>query len=164
MKVRKATAADVAAITEIYNDAVINTSATFDTELKTAENRKHWLLDRTMNFPVLVAHQDDAVIGYASLSRWSDKKAYDITAELSLYIHPAHRNKGVGRMLFKALLDEARNHTTLHSILSRITEGNDQSIHLHLKEGFQTVGVLRECGMKFGKLLDVTILQLILAR
>jgi L-amino acid N-acyltransferase len=163
MKIRKAAFSDLGDITDIYNEAVINTTATFDTELKSIDNRKEWLSARTENFPVLVAVIDDKVIGYASLSRWSDKKAYDITAELSLYIHPQFRNKGIGKKLFRALLEQAKE-TNLHSILSRITEGNEQSIHIHMQEGFETVGVLKECGMKFGKLLDVTMLQLIIRR
>jgi L-amino acid N-acyltransferase len=158
MELRKAVEADLPAITFIYNDAVLNTNATFDTEPKSIENRSQWLLERTTDFPVLVAVENEEVIGYCSLSRWSDKKAYDITAELSLYIHPEQRGKGTGKKLLHALLDEAYK-TNLHSIISRITEGNDHSIYLHKAEGFDTVGVLKQSGRKFGKLLDVTIMQ-----
>jgi L-amino acid N-acyltransferase len=158
MKIRKAQLSDISSITAIYNEAVLNTTATFDTELRSEDDRRHWFTNRDHNFPVLVAEQNGEVIGYASLSRWSDKKAYDITAELSLYIHAEHRNKGVGKILFKALL-EASHHTALHSIIARITEGNEHSIHLHKQGGFETVGVLKQCGRKFGKLLDVTVMQ-----
>lgn len=158
MKIRKAMIADVDAITVIYNDAVINTTATFDTELKDPENRRQWLTDRTDDFPVLVAEDKGIITGYASLSRWSDKKAYDITAELSLYIHPEYRGKGIGKALLSSLLIAAEE-TGLQSIISRITEGNAHSIYLHKQNGFEIVGVLKQAGRKFGRLLDVTIMQ-----
>lgn len=158
MEIRKATEADIPAITFIYNDAVKNTTATFDTDPKDESNRRAWLLERSSDFPVIVSVEQDVVTGYASLSRWSDKKAYDITAELSLYIHPEHRGKGIGKALLSALLKLAEN-TNLHSIISRITEGNEVSIYLHRNEGFDTVGILKQSGRKFGKLLDVTIMQ-----
>ncbi len=158
MKIRKAIPSDAAAITEIYNDAVLNTTATFDTEIKDVNERLNWLTNRSEDFPVLVSEDEHGITGYASLSRWSDKKAYDITAELSLYIHPLHRGKGIGKTLLKELLQKASG-TGLHSIISRITEGNSQSIYLHELNGFVTVGVLKQSGKKFGKLLDVTIMQ-----
>lgn len=164
MKIREANESDLKAVTFIYNDAVLHTTATFDTEVKTVENRSLLLKDRNENFPVLVAENEEAeVIGYASLSRWSDKKAYDITAELSLYIHPDHRRKGIGKYLLHELLQRAAK-TNLVSIISRITEGNEHSIYLHQQQGFETVGVLKKCGDKFGKLLDVTIMQKMLGK
>lgn len=163
MKIRKAIDSDIDAITVIYNDAVLNTTATFDTESKTRENRLVWLKERSDDFPVLVAELDSNVVGYASLSRWSDKKAYDITAELSLYIHPLHRGKGIGKKLLHELIIVSKE-TGLHSIISRITEGNEHSIHLHKNVGFETVGVLKESGKKFERLLDVTIMQKMIKR
>jgi len=158
---RKATPFDINSITLIYNDAVINTTATFDTHPKSDSNRLDWLKNRDENFPVIVAEENNEIVGYASLSQWSDKKAYNITAEISIYVHPEHRGKGFGKKLIHEILILAEK-TNLHSIIARISEGNEHSIYLHHKEGFQMVGVLKEVGRKFGKLLDVSIMQKIL--
>lgn len=160
MQIRKALAADAEAITAIYNDAICNTTATFDTELKSVENRKEWLEQHSDKYPVLVAVEHETAIGFASMTRWSDRTAYDNTAEISIYIHPDHRNKGIGKQLIKAILEAGRA-GGLHCVLSRITQGNDKSIYLHEQNGFRTVGVLKEVGQKFGQLLDVTMMQLL---
>lgn len=158
INIKKAQFEDLEDITVIYNEAILNTTATFDTEPKTFENRKEWLVNRNENFPVFVAEKNGRVVGYASLSAWSDKKAYDITAEISLYILADYRNLGIGKQLLEVILAEAEN-TNLVSIIARITEGNEHSIYLHTKNGFTITGVLKNVGSKFDKLLDVTILQ-----
>ena len=86
------------------------------------------------------------------------KFAYDNTAEISVYIHPEHQGKGLGKQLMKAVLEQGKQHG-LHTVLSRITEGNDKSIYLHNELGFNMVGVLKEVGIKFGRTLDVTMMQ-----
>jgi phosphinothricin acetyltransferase len=161
LNIRQAGLQDVAAITEIYNEAVLKTSATFDTETKTIEDRKAWLANHDQMHPVLVAEMDGVVVGWLSLSRWSERKAYDETAEMSLYIKESFRNKGVGKLLTEKALREGRERG-LHTLIVRISEGNDISIHLIKSFGFQTVGVMREVGRKFGRRLNVTLLQLIL--
>ena len=95
--IRKASAADVPAITEIYNDSIVNLTATFDTQPKTIAEQKKWFKDHRAQFPVLVAEQKGKIAGWASLSRWSDRCAYSATAEASLYITARDRNKGLGR-------------------------------------------------------------------
>jgi L-amino acid N-acyltransferase YncA len=94
------------------------------------------------------------------MTRWSDRAAYDDTAEISIYIIPQQHNKGLGNLLMQAIIEKGKQ-GGLHCILSRITEGNDKSIYLHQKFGFEMVGVLKEVGKKFGNILDVTILQLL---
>ncbi len=161
LNIRPAEIQDVAAITEIYNDAVLNTAATFDTETRTVDDRKNWLANHDQMHPVLVAELDGVVVGWLSLSRWSERKAYDETAEMSLYIKEAFRNQGIGKLLTEKAIREGRERG-LHTLIVRISEGNDASIHLIQSFGFQTIGVMREVGRKFGRRLDVTLLQLIL--
>ena len=103
--------------------------------------------------------RNNEVIGYASLSRWSERAAYNGTAEISIYISHKHHNKGIGKKLMLSII-EAGKQAGLHCVLSRISQGNDKSIYLHQQYGFNTVGVMKEVGNKFGKLLDVTIMQL----
>ena len=156
---RKAVIGDIYSIAEIYNEAVLNTAATFDTEVKTIENRTKWLLERNENFPVTVALLNNKIAGYAALNPWSDKKAYDITAEISLYIESGSRGKGIGKKLIEVIVNTAIEHTQLHSLIARITQGNESSIYLHEINGFIKTGMMKEMGIKFGKLLDVTIMQ-----
>lgn len=159
--IRKALLADLPFITAIYNKAVLNTTATFDLEVKTLEDRVGWFSNRGENFPIIVAEKQEKVVGYASLSKWSDKKGYDITAEISVYVHEDHQGVGVGKRLIEIIVKMAKE-TALHSIIARITEGNEKSIYLHKLQGFEVVGVLRNVGKKFGKLLDVTLMQCLL--
>lgn len=161
IQIRTAKIGDISIITEIYNDAIANTTATFDTELKDEENRKEWLLNRTQNFPVIVAEKDNEVVGYAAINQWSPKKGYDLCGEVSFYVKPKFRNQGIGKELLGHLI-RICSETNLQTILSRITQGNDSSIYLHKLNNFEVVGVLKKCGNKFGKVIDVTIMQKVL--
>jgi L-amino acid N-acyltransferase len=156
--IRRATNADVPAITGIYNEAILNTDATFDNETKTAAEQEIWFKRHDAKHPVLVAVHDSEVVGWASLSEWSSRCAYAGTAELSVYIGAEHRNRGIGKRLMEETLSAGRQ-CGLHTVLSRVTEGNASSIHLHLLAGFENVGTMREVGFKFNRLLDVRIMQ-----
>ena len=158
--IRPATLADVPAIADIYNEAVLTTTATFDLEPKSLADRTEWLQSRGPRHPVLVAAVDGKVVGFAALSRWSDRSAYDGTAETALYVHSTQRNRGIGRELYAALIGQARQ-LQFHSLIARITEDSAASLHLHRSAGFAEVGTLREVGRKFGRLLGVHILQLV---
>jgi L-amino acid N-acyltransferase len=162
LQIRKAEERDLEQIRVIYNDAILTGTATFDTELKSAENRKEWFLARDENFPILIAEKELRLIAYAALNKWSERKAYAVTAEVSLYVHADFRGKGVGSQLLSHLIKTARTSTNLHSLIARITEGNEQSIYLHQREKFEVIGVMKEAGLKFGKLHDVTFMQLML--
>ena len=159
--IRKAAEADLPAILDIYNEAVVKTTATFDTELRTMERQQAWFAAHGPTHPVLVAERDGAVVGWASLSQWSDRSAYDGTAETSFYVNEAHHGHGIGRQLLVALL-EAAEQAGLHTLLARITSESEASLHLHYAYGFTDVGVMREVGYKFGRYLDVHMLQKLL--
>jgi L-amino acid N-acyltransferase len=155
---RSAALSDAPAIAAIYNEAILTTTATFDTETKSVEDRIQWLAAHDERHPVLVAEVDGQVVGYASLSRWSERRAYDETAETSFYVKSEVRGQGVGRQLKQAILDEARR-LGYHSVIARVAQGSEESLHLNLSMGFVLVGTLKEVGWKFGKRLDVHVLQ-----
>lgn len=142
----------------IYNDAIANTTSTFDTEPKTTEDRLNWFNNRDENFPIIVAEKSKVVVGYAALNKWSERKAYDVTAEISVYINPENRKQGIGKKLIEMIVAIGEQ-TNLKTIIARITEGNDHSIYLHERIGFKMVGTLSQVGKKFGMLLDVTLMQ-----
>jgi len=159
--IRLAEITDLEAITEIYNEAIRTTTATFDTEPKTLEDRRRWFESHGHRHPILVAELAGKVVGWVCLTKWSDRPAYDETAETSFYVKQEHRRKGIGRKLKQAIIEAARG-LGFHSLIARVAEGSEESLHLNEAFGFQRVGTLREVGRKFGRLLDVHILQLIL--
>ena len=156
--IRPAKPDDLTAITDIYNEAILTTDATFDTETKTVESQKEWFESHDSRNPILVAESDDLVIGWASLSKWSDRYAYSDTAEISVYVKDGYRGQGTGRQLIEQII-QAGEEVGLHTIISRITAGNEESIHLHAEFGFEHIGVMKEVGYKSGRLLDVVLMQ-----
>lgn len=160
-QIRRATIGDLAAITEIYNDAIVNTVATFDTQPKTMDEQVIWFKDHGPKFPILVAEIDAKVIGWCSLSEWSDRGAYSDTAELSIYVNQTYRAKGIGTQLLKTILDEAARFR-VHSIIARIESSNSAVIYLLEKNNFKNIGIMKEVGKKFGHRLDVVIMQLVM--
>jgi phosphinothricin acetyltransferase len=149
------------AIFSIYNDAILNGTATFDTEVKSNEEISQWWKKHNKKYCVYVAICDNELLGWASLSQWSDKQAYNDSSELSVYILSSCQGQNIGQMLMEKVLEQGKAEG-VHTVTSRITQGNDISIHIHKKFGFEMVGVLKEVGRKFGRLLDVTMMQKIL--
>jgi len=156
--IRNATLDDLESITDIYNKAILKTVATFDTELKSYEEQKKWFEEHGPKNPIIVAEEDGEVVGFASLSKYSTRCAYSDTAELSLYVKEEHQRKGIGKKLMKSIVDEGTK-SGLHAIISRITDGNKVSIKLHKEVGFEHIGNMKEVGFKFGKRLDVCLMQ-----
>lgn len=155
--IRRAQTADLQQLLDIYNYEVLHGVATFDITPKSLDERRQWLEEHNIgNFPLIVAVDTaDAVMGYASLSAYRTKEAYRQTAELSVYIAPDHRGKGVASALLEAIIDIARRETDLHTIVSVITSGNDISRRLHEKFGFEFCGTMRDVGMKWGEWLGI---------
>ena len=145
-------------ITSIYNEAILHTVATFDTEPKTIEEMKTWFKNHDQKHPLLVAEQKGLIVGWASLSEWSDRCAYSETAEISLYVRKEHQGSGIGRKLLKEIMPEGQK-MGLHTVIARIAEGNERSINLFKSEKFENIGIMKEVGKKFGKRLDVFLMQ-----
>lgn len=158
MVIRPASSQDLSVITDIYNEAILTTTATFDTEPKTTEEQRVWFDTHGPRSPLLVAERDGLVLGWASLSEWSDRCAYSDAAEVSLYVRSEHQGKGVGRLLLEAILKEGQK-AGLHTVIARVAEGNQVSVRLHESVGFEHIGVMKEVGRKFGRLLDVYLMQ-----
>lgn len=169
--IRPAVTADARAVMEIYNPVVETSTATFDLTPRTLEQQEEWLRDRTGARAALVAVTDAAdltdaspavepgtVVGFAALSPYRDRPAYSTTVEDSVYVDPRAQGCGVGRLLLDALLGTARAHG-FHTVIARIVSDHEASIALHRSCAFEVVGLEREVGRKFGRWLDVTVMQ-----
>jgi L-amino acid N-acyltransferase YncA len=158
ISIRNAELSDLDAITDIYNEAILTSTATFDTDPKSTSERLEWFNSHGGRHPIMVAALDGKVVGWASLSRWSERSAYDDTGETSFYVKAEHRGKGIGRKLKQAIIDEARR-LRFHTLIARVASESNESLHLNESLGFVHIGTMKEVGWKFGRLLDVHILQ-----
>jgi L-amino acid N-acyltransferase len=158
VRVRAARPSDARSIASIYNDAVRHTTATFDTTPRSLADQRRWLVEHGRPWVVLVAEEGGVVVGWASISRWSERRAYRETGEVSVYVGRAHRGRGVGRRLLRQLLAVGRSNG-FHVLLARIADRNRASERLHRRFGFVRVGIMREVGRKFGRRIDVELLQ-----
>jgi len=163
MNVRPAFHEDLPGILAIYNEAVLNTTASYDYEPGTLENRVVWFEDHVRdNFPVFVAvNEAGRVVGWSALNRYRDRKGYQFTTENSVYVAADMRGKGIGRLLMRPLIDAAWERG-LHAILAGIDAQNEASIRLHASFGFVKVAHFRQVGFKFGRWLDVVYMELLL--
>jgi L-amino acid N-acyltransferase YncA len=160
--VREATTADRRAILDIYNDAVLHSTATFDLEVRSWREQQQWFVAHRSPYQVLVAAIGDTVAGWGSISRFRTRPAYGFTAEDSIYVHEDFRRRGIGAALLDALIQSARERG-FHSIMALIDGDSTVSIHLHERFGFREVGTFREVGFKFGRWLDVVHMQKMLS-
>jgi phosphinothricin acetyltransferase len=157
---RLATAADAADILAIYNREVTETTATFDLVPRTLAQQEAWLTERSGAFAAIVAIDIEAgrLIGFAALSPYKPRAAYNTTVEDSVYVHRDFGGRGVGRVLMGHLVDVARE-SGFHSIIARIERSSSASRALHAACGFELVGIEREVGRKFNRWLDVAVMQ-----
>lgn len=163
MEIRLAGREDVPALLDIYNYEVINGVATLDLNTRTLEEWYEWYdAHNKDNHPLIVGVEDGEITGYASLSEYRQKEAYKTTVELSIYVSPNHRKKGVGRALMAHILEMAKNDERTHCVVSVITAGNEASTKLHAEFGFTYCGTIPEVGAKFGRMLDIENYALIL--
>lgn len=163
--VRTATIDDAEAIRAIYNAEVATATSTFDLVPRTLGDQRRWLAARSGAFAAIVAVDestpDDPIAGFAALSPYKDRAAYSTTVEDSVYVDRAFASRGVGTALLARLVDIARS-SGFHTVIARIEAGGMTSRALHRKCGFELVGIERQVGRKFGRWLDIAVMQLML--
>ena len=148
--IRLAAAADLAAINDIYNHYVPISTATYDYEAFTLEQRAAWFANRPTIHPVTVAERDGLIVGWGALGVFRTKHGYRHTVENSVYIHPQHQRQGIGAAILADLVQRARQ-LGLHAIVAGIDATHASSIALHAKYGFIEVARFREVGYKFDR-------------
>ncbi|KAI9310488.1 acyl-CoA N-acyltransferase [Dichotomocladium elegans] len=155
--IREADESDLQLITDLYNEAIVNSTSLFVFETVTVEEKKAWLDEcRRDGYAVIVAVDKTTgqSVAFANLSSFRSKPAYNLSAEVSVYIHPNYHRRGLGRMLVNEMLAISKR-MGLRVIYSVITGENTPSIQLFKSLGFRHAGLFKNCGYKFGRWLDV---------
>jgi phosphinothricin acetyltransferase len=162
MEIREATAADIPQITAIYNSIVLSSTAIYNDQPVTVEDREAWWRARlAQSFPVLVAVDESGVLGYGSFGDFRSWPGYRFTVEGTVHIREGVRGRGVGTRLLAELVDRARA-LGKHVMVAGVDSENTASLRFLAAHGFVSTGQLREVGFKFGRYLHLNFLQLFL--
>jgi phosphinothricin acetyltransferase len=158
MQIRDASKDDLPGILAIYNHVIATSNAVYTETAATLDDRQAWLAARRAgNFPVLVA-DDAGVVGFASFGDFRPWPGYALTVEHSVYVHEAAHRRGVGTALVGHLIGEAQRRGK-HVMIGGVDAANAASIGMHRKLGFTEAGHLREVARKFGRWLDLVLMQ-----
>lgn len=161
--IRPATESDLQAILDIYNDAVLNTTAVYTYKPHTLEMRKQWFREHhEAGLPVFVAEEDGAVAGFATYGPFRPWPAYKYSVEHSIYVHKGFRRRHIATRLMEKLLEtaEERGYATM---IAGIDADNAASIRMHERFGFDFAGKIVKAGYKFGRWLDLVFYQKLLS-
>ncbi len=162
LRIRRALVTDAAAICEIYNHEVQFETSTFDLVPRSLENQTAWIAARSGAFSAIVAvTPEDEVVGFGALSEYRDRAAYSTSVENSVYVKRDLGRRGIGRLILTTLLEQGVD-SGFHVVMARIEASGTASRALHESCGFTLVGIEREIGRKFGKWLDVALMQCVL--
>ena len=158
MGVRAALERDLEAILEIYNHAVVHSTATFDLVPRSPEAQQKWFAEHVAPHPVLVWEERGRILGWGSTSPYAPRPAYRFAGEVSVYVRTEARRQGVGEALLRELISLGAANG-LHTLVALITQENEASCLLAEKTGFHRTGILEEVGFKFDRWLDVAVFQ-----
>lgn len=161
MQVRLANLTDAARLCVIYNREVEQSTVTLDLVPRSLAEQQRYIAERSGGLGVLVAEEDDEVVGFGSLSFYRDRPGYRTSVEDSVYVDRSCVGRGVGSALLSELIILATNHG-FHAMFARVVGPQKASVALHEAHGFDVVGVEREVGRKFGRWHDVALLQRLL--
>ena len=169
LRIRKAIVSDAQVICEIYNQAVSERKATFETEPRTVSDQRNWIVEHDERHPMLVAvrsrgngmelgKHDDVILGWASISTYRPRSCYSGIGEFSIYVKEGYRSRGVGRRLMTALVEEAKR-LGYWKLVSRVFLFNVASRNLCKSCGFREVGIYEKHGKLDGKWVDTVIVE-----
>ena len=159
--IRQVEPRDAKAIADIYNEYVLHSVATFDTEPVQMEEMGVRIAEISSRFPYFVYEEDKELIGYCYAHTWKERSAYRYTLETTVYLSPGHTGKGIGILLMQKLIGVCRE-KGCQALIACITEGNEASKILHERLGFKQVSHFTKVGLKFDRWLDVTDYELLL--
>ena len=152
-----------AAILDIFNDAILHSTALYDYQARTMDNMVSWFNNKEAgNYPVIgIESESGELMGFASYGSFRAYPANKYTLEHSVYVANAHRGKGIASLLMQRLIELAQEQN-YHTLIGSIDASNQPSIALHEKLGFTHAGTIRHAGFKFGDWLDLAFYQLLL--
>jgi L-amino acid N-acyltransferase YncA len=159
MLIRDACELDQAGILDIYNEAVLNTTAVWNETPRSLDEQRRWFDDkRAQAYPVLVAADGDAIAGFCSYGPFRAWYGYRFSVENSIYVSTSYRRQGIAQQLLDTLVQRARQQG-MHVIVAGIEAENTASIRLHERGGYTVAGCVHEVGFKFGRWLDLLIME-----
>ncbi|KMN46014.1 MULTISPECIES: GNAT family N-acetyltransferase [Bacillus] len=158
--IREATKKDLTFILDIYNDAILNTTAVYAYKPVTLENRIDWYEQKQADgYPILVYELDNKVVGFATFGPFRAWPAYKYSIEHSVYVNKEYRKNGIGTSLMKALIAIAKEREYM-TLIAGIDAENEKSIAMHKNFGFVYSGTISKAGYKFNRWLDLAFYQL----
>jgi L-amino acid N-acyltransferase YncA len=158
MDIRPASTQDAKPLVDLYNEYILKTTTTFEIAPISASEMQQRIEAKQVSHDWLVAAVNGTLVGYAYYGAFHARAAYRHTVEVSIYLHPEHRGKGHGKVLYRQLLASATE-KGFREAIAIITIPNPASLALHRALGFQETGVLKNVGYKFGDYIDVGIWQ-----
>ncbi|OEK21062.1 GNAT family N-acetyltransferase [Staphylococcus saprophyticus] len=162
--IRHATKSDLSNILDIYNDAILNTTAVYSYKPQTLASREIWFENKSQNNePIFVFEEQGEAVAFATYGSFRDWPAYQYSIEHSIYVNEHHRGKGIASQLLKQLINHAQVEG-YKTLVAGIDATNDNSIYLHKKFDFQHSGTIQNVGYKFDKWLDLAFYQLDLSK
>jgi len=157
---RAATKSDIAAINSMYNDYIVDSHVSFDTEPWSEAQRLAWFETRLAGgYPVLVAEQNATVVGAAWAGPWRSKSAYARAVETTVVLALSAVGSGVGTRLYSDLVESVEA-AGFHRCYAIVALPNDASLAIHRKLGYIEVGILDEVGFKDGRYISTMLLEL----
>jgi len=163
MELRPCTEQQLPEILDIFNDAILNSTALYDYKTRTPDMIQAWYANKQKGkYPLIGAFdRDNTLLGFSTYGMFRVQPAYKYTVEHSVYVRPDKRGQGIGKILLKEIVKKA-GEQDFHVMVGVIDASNTVSLKLHEKEGFVLTGVMKEVGYKFGKWLDAAFYQLTL--
>ncbi|PGS53440.1 GNAT family N-acetyltransferase [Bacillus sp. AFS041924] len=158
--IRHATQNDLLDILEIYNDAILNTTAIYAYKKQTLENRQIWFEQKMdEDYPILVFELNHKVVGFATFGPFRAWPAYKYSIEHSIYVNNEYRKRGIGSSLMKEIISIAKERD-YKTLIAGIDAENQNSIAMHKTFGFEYSGTIKKAGYKFNRWLDLAFYQL----
>ena len=170
ISIRFAKPEDAKELLKIYAYYVTDTAISFETEVPSEEEFKLRIEEVLKSYPFIVACKDDEILGYAYLHSFVGRKAYELSAETTIYLNPDKKKMGIGKKLYSVLEDIAKvqNITNLYSCIGYVDKEdeylNNNSVQFHEHIGFRMVGKFENCGHKFGRWYHMVWMEKIIGK
>jgi len=163
MELRPITEKQLPEILDIFNDAILHSTALYDYETRTLDMMDAWYADKQHHhYPVVGAFdENDLLLGFSTYGMFRVRPAYKYSVEHSVYVRPDKRGQGIGKVLLREIIKKAEEQD-FHILVGVIDTSNTVSMKLHENEGFILTGIMKEVGYKFGNWLDAAFYQLTL--